>query len=160
MAYSDKPMLEDVNGKPIPQYYDPVDDEFKPLTNDPTKVQLTGSRVVEKHIGQSVEVSGGSGIGLTTIDISDAESFTFGVKGTSAHDFEVTAQRRGYAIGYLDHSVNDRLDVMSITSKTTALSDKFDVTSPLLRFFISNNGIDTQVYDATLYKIGSQVMGE
>src|SRR5690625_726459 len=45
MAYNERKMLEDVNGDLIPQYYDPVDDEFKPLTNDPRDVRLTGSNV-------------------------------------------------------------------------------------------------------------------
>ena len=45
MAYNERKMLEDVNGDLIPQYYDPVDDEFKPLTNDPRDVRLTGSIV-------------------------------------------------------------------------------------------------------------------
>jgi len=45
MSYNERKMLEDVNGDLIPQYYDPVDDEFKPLTNDPRDVRLTGSNV-------------------------------------------------------------------------------------------------------------------
>ena len=31
MAHNTKPILVDVNGKPIPQYFDPLADEYKPL---------------------------------------------------------------------------------------------------------------------------------
>lgn len=31
MSYGDKRMLRDKDGKLIPQYYDPIADEFKPL---------------------------------------------------------------------------------------------------------------------------------
>lgn len=40
MPYNTKSMLRDVNGDLIPQYYDPVADEFKPMGKD---VTLTGS---------------------------------------------------------------------------------------------------------------------
>lgn len=51
MAYNTKKMLEDSNGDLIPQYYDPVADEFKPLTNDPRDVRVTGSRTEEESLG-------------------------------------------------------------------------------------------------------------
>lgn len=49
MAYRNKKMLEDINGDLIPQYWDVVDQEFKPLTNDPQDVRLTGSNA-EKEV--------------------------------------------------------------------------------------------------------------
>ncbi|MGI6352574.1 MAG: hypothetical protein ACOX6M_12895, partial [Armatimonadota bacterium] len=35
MAYNELALLVDVNGRPIPQYYDIVNDEFKPLGTMP-----------------------------------------------------------------------------------------------------------------------------
>src|SRR5690625_498003 len=49
MPYRNKQMLRDANGDLIPQYWDVVEQEFKPLTGSggANDVRLTGSRVVE-----------------------------------------------------------------------------------------------------------------
>jgi hypothetical protein len=47
MAFNNKALLRDINGIPIPQYYDPTADTYKPV-KDPTNVFLMGSRVEEQ----------------------------------------------------------------------------------------------------------------
>lgn len=49
MPYSNKQMLRDANGDLIPQYWDVVEQEFKPLTGSDgaNDVRLTGSKVEE-----------------------------------------------------------------------------------------------------------------
>lgn len=42
MGYSTKTLLRDAQGNPIPQYFDPVEDTFKPLEN-PSEISLSGS---------------------------------------------------------------------------------------------------------------------
>jgi hypothetical protein len=34
LSYNTKPLLTDLHGKPIPQYYDPVTDDFLPMTKE------------------------------------------------------------------------------------------------------------------------------
>lgn len=46
MPYNSKALLRDVNGDPIPQYYDPVEDVFMPITN-PAEVQVQNFPVTQ-----------------------------------------------------------------------------------------------------------------
>jgi hypothetical protein len=54
MAYNNKETLKDVKGNPIPQYYDPKDDTYKPLDgpitvqDDPTYLEPRVSAVETK----------------------------------------------------------------------------------------------------------------
>ena len=65
MPYSNKQMLRDANGDLIPQYWDVVEQEFKPLTgqNGANDVRLTGS-IVELFEGRNITLTSGSSVEL------------------------------------------------------------------------------------------------
>ena len=54
MSYFNKALLVDANKKPIPQYYDPIEDVFKPLTKE---VEIANNTLVEQKT-QADAVSG------------------------------------------------------------------------------------------------------
>jgi len=66
MPWTQKQMLRDANGDLIPQYWDVVEQEFKPLTGSDgaNDVRLTGSIVVLASGFIDVTVSAGSSINL------------------------------------------------------------------------------------------------
>lgn len=67
MPYREKQMLRDANGDLIPQYWDVVEQDFKPLTgqNGANDVRLTGSLIEEVFINdEEILVSPGSAINL------------------------------------------------------------------------------------------------
>jgi hypothetical protein len=67
MPYSTKEMLKDSKGNYIPQWFDPVADDFKPIETA-MPVQLTGSKVKVTEIIADSSVSIGAGLtGLVTI---------------------------------------------------------------------------------------------
>lgn len=58
MAYNTKNMLTDSKNRPIPQYYDPIEDVFKPIT-DPSQVNIKQIPEVEikNESGNPIPVS-------------------------------------------------------------------------------------------------------
>lgn len=52
MLFSQKALLTDVEGKPIPQYYDPKSDEFKPMTKE---VEIAGNKLVQQFTEADVK---------------------------------------------------------------------------------------------------------
>lgn len=58
MPYNTQPLLLDANGKPIPQYYDPVADKFIPLEANGKEMQLTGSNGVSPAISTPADSQG------------------------------------------------------------------------------------------------------
>lgn len=129
-----------------------VSDEGHELT------QLTGSYVKEIVIVKGLEVSAGSSVFIGVQNLEDAEYLSFAIRSGKAHNFVATAQRRTSDGLFLDYSPPDRLQLLNVTNKSVALSDRFPVTAPVMMFVVQNNSTETQTYDAYLYKIGSKVM--
>lgn len=126
--------------------------------NQPINTQLTGSYVKEIVIVKGLEISAGSSVFVGVQNLEDAEYLSFAIRSGKAHDFVATAQRRTSDGLFLDYSPPDRLQLLNVTNKSVALSDRFPVTAPVMMFVVQNNSTETQTYDAYLYKIGSKVM--
>lgn len=122
------------------------------------RTQLTGSYVKEIVIVKGLEISAGSSAFIGVQNLEDAEYLSFAIRSGKAHNFVATAQRRTSNGLFLDYSPPDRLQLLNVTNKSVALSDRFPVTAPVMMFVVQNNSTETQTYDAYLYKIGSKVM--
>ncbi|WP_141431898.1 hypothetical protein [Bacillus sp. 03113] len=88
MAYNTKAMLTDVNGDLIPQYYDPVADDFFPLTQDLNNVLIQnddGTAVPIKLTGSNVQLLNAvSAVGAgTNTAVGQYSDYSFEVWGTA-----------------------------------------------------------------------------
>src|SRR5690625_2722873 len=95
MPYSNKQMLRDANGDLIPQYWDVVEQEFKPLTgrDGANDVRLTGS---------NVEV----------VDVFDAVAFTN--ESRIVKNIDVSKFRRFQLVAYASLNVSVEISVRAI----------------------------------------------
>lgn len=86
MAYSDKSLLTDVDGVPIPQYYDPSTDSFKPMTQE---VQLTGRNVEKVWAVDRVEIRDTSTLITDRISLTKYKEVRFWVKNSLDQDLKI-----------------------------------------------------------------------
>lgn len=146
MAYNTKKMLEDVNGDLIPQWYDPEDDEFKPLTND----QRTGS--VNLHQTQNTIPSQGM-LEIDLDDLQNAKEIIICIGTNSQHSkysisvFNATLGTVRFGKTLKDVNVEE-LEEEIKTSRTSYVAHaRFDVFGNTMRVFIKR----TDTGSATLY---------
>jgi hypothetical protein len=92
MAYNTRTLLLDANGRPIPQLYNPVTDEFEPLQGSTTggmNVQITGSEVIPVTILPTT----GAGVTLplagTLQPPGGSKTLRLAVKGTGSYSFQI-----------------------------------------------------------------------
>lgn len=75
MAYNQKSMLRDASGFLIPQFFDEVEDTFKPL-GDPTKKK---SKILTFHTGATTKSNG------NTFDVGTFRDVSIDITGTSTN---------------------------------------------------------------------------
>lgn len=107
MGYNTQKLLTDIDGRPIPQYYDPVTDKFYPAGTMP--VQLNGRKAKLLRFWDAGTVAAGATVSDTmVIDVSDYAALTIGLELTAV--FSRTASLRwctdaGTYIGWLSDVV-------------------------------------------------------
>lgn len=146
MAYNTKKMLEDVNGDLIPQWYDPEDDEFKPLTND----QRTGS--VNLHQTQNTIPSQGV-LEINLDDLQNAKEIIICV-GTNSQSskYNISAFNRTLGSSRFGKTIRDvtveEVEEEVKTSRTTHVAHaRFEVFGNSMRILIKR----TDTGSAPLY---------
>jgi hypothetical protein len=120
MAYNEKQMLKDAYGHQIPQYYDPVEDVFKPLTN---QISLTGNSVAEQKT-QADAVTG-------TVTFSENIQFLeiYNTDGTNQGVFNVNGINITVPAGKSFKSEfkgTPRATVTNITGSTTYILTRYE----------------------------------
>lgn len=86
---SDKQMLRDANGDLIPQYWDVVAGDFKPLTGSDgaQDTRLTGSNVEELYLIESLALTDTSTFNSGEIDVSRYKKVL--LLGRNSHDVDI-----------------------------------------------------------------------
>ena len=165
MPWTQKQMLRDANGDLIPQYWDVVEQTFKPLTgsNGANDVRLTGSNVEEgllvKTKGKvlikqqlNVKISAGGAVTdlWSNVDITEFSDLQFAIRTDSTHnflmraDFEVKQYTFGPAIEYGNVIFNNINDYRKFSEKIVAKGD-------LLKLFLQNKDTADHYYDIYLW---------
>lgn len=91
MAYNTQKMLTDVEGKPIPQLYDPTSDKFLPLTLDTYRnVMVTNTinvrdKVVKEYIEGTTDLERSFAEQMTGISVANdgVEHLNFSINGVT-----------------------------------------------------------------------------
>lgn len=151
MAYNTKKMLEDSNGDLIPQYWDVVDQEFKPLTgkDGAQDTRLTGS-IDELAVELNMTVAAGSSGTFTTIAELDYKEIIMSVRTGSAHGFRSIAYWRYPGATYSPVITSE--DLFSVTNANNG-TGSLKVRMKEVRILISNESQIDRNYDLFLYGV-------
>lgn len=139
MPWTQKQMLRDANGDLIPQYWDVVEQEFKPLTGSDgaNDVRLTGSNVEIKRITKSVTANTTEEVGF--IEIEGYSKFYVESHHTGLHtkDYEITF-RKVTSFGQAVPREVGEFTVIGPGTYRTRISDVFDVDATRYYIYINN----------------------
>lgn len=144
MPWTQKKMLRDANGDLIPQYWDVVEQEFKPLTGSDgaNDVRLTGSNTEYIFLRQ-VELTAGSTV-YTESQIYNGSRLGVNVRFNNAIKHRV----RGFLLSkQLNIGVGGVVDIIDSRDTATAQTHGFlQMTTTRVNIGITNDDvIDTQI---------------
>lgn len=152
MPYSNKQMLRDANGDLIPQYWDVVEQEFKPLTgrDGANDVRITGS-IVEREVANNLLVTAGTRVFARTFtfnDISDFASYIVLARAETAHNYRISAD---FATIFPSHVADFRKSEFYDSGGSVIIgSEPRNISGSILRVYITNNDTSDHRYSVSL----------
>ena len=164
MPWTQKQMLRDANGDLIPQYWDVVEQEFKPLTgrDGANDVRLTGSNVVDdfviiqRNLGFEVPANDRLSVSITRSNMSGYAKLFIFIRASGSHDYDLdmtsySQEREAALTNVLAYGVyRDNFEKMADRAYT---KEPIRVLGDWMALFISNNSDDDMSYDVHIWGV-------
>lgn len=155
MPWTQKQMLRDANGDLIPQYWDVVEQEFKPLTgrDGANDVRLTGSYVEYNAAQRNFSITAGASKTIEFIFDRNVEAFVITLYKPQAH----TTSKPTYMFRFGSYGApafSVELPLLNENTSRGFTSKKIDVLHNRAIMILSNNDTSDQNYSVfvTLFK--------
>jgi len=119
VPFNTKALLLDVNGKPIPQYFNPTTDDFEAITGAGGSVDnsLTGSNVTVVDSGTGITITAGSTYFGPLVDVQDYKFVSIGIVSHGAYTY-------GALFNFNSETATDSLYWTAVGLATTNTGDR------------------------------------